>query len=219
MSDFIVPVKAKPKNVTTIILGALSAYRNKQLGPVSLANVGESTLISKQLSVVNTVFPLSETFLVTGYYAQSVLNNKPDGLRIIENQMYENSGNAEEIKLAINATLNDKILIMNGNVLPSKESVIQMKNHGSCILVKDEESDEVGSNVFSGKMEILAYGLKYRWYNIVMLQSNEVNILKKFVNKKDKARYYLHEILNYIVNHGGIINVVKTNNKIEVIDK
>ena len=52
-----------------------------------------------------------------------------------------------------------------------------------------------------------------------MLQSNEVMILKKFVNKKDKSKYYLHEVLNYIVNHGGVINVVKTNNKIEVIDK
>lgn len=216
--EFISPIKKNSKQLTVAILGALSVYRNKSLGPASLINIDGQNLSYKQFSVLQSVYPLSEIYLTTGYYSSQVINNRPEGLRIIENQLYESSGHAEELRLVSNASLNEKYLILDGDILPDIDSLLSMNNHGSCVLVQNGNSDNVGAASDSGKLQILSYGLSNKWCKIVMLQQEEVEIMKKFISKKEKGRYYLHEIINFIINHGGTINIVKNKGKIESIN-
>jgi hypothetical protein len=215
--EFLSPIKKTSKELTVVILGALNVYRNKGAGPTSLINIDGQNLSYKQAVTIKSVYPLSEIFLTVGYYANQVINNRPDNLRIIENQLYENSGHAEEIRLVSNASLNKKYLIMDGDILPDSKSLLSMNNHGSCILVKNENSDDIGSANDSGGLQILSYGLPNKWCKIAMLQEKEVEIMKKFVSKRDKGRYFLHEVLNYIISHGGNINVVKAHGNIESV--
>ena len=216
--EFISPIKKNSDRLTVAILGALSLYRNKSAGPVSLLNIDGQNLSYKQLTAIRNVYPLAEIYLTTGYYSNQVISNRPNGLRIIENQLYENSGHSEELRLVDNASLGDRYLILDGDVLPDSESLLCMNNHGSCILVKNESSDNVGAVSDSGVLQILSYGLPNRWCKIVMLQKKEVEIMRKFISKREKGRYYLHEIINFIVNHGGVINIVKAQGNIESIN-
>lgn len=215
--EFLSPIKKVSKELTVVILGALSVYRNKGAGPTSLINIDGQNLSYRQACSIQSVYPLSEIFLTVGYYSSQVINNKPDNVRIIENQQYENSGHAEELRLTCNASLNSRYLIIDGDVLPSPSSLLSMNNHGSCILVKEDNSDDIGTTNTSGPLQILSYGLPNKWCKIVMLQEKEVDIMKKFISKRDKGRYFLHEILNYIINHGGNINVIKAKNDIESV--
>lgn len=216
--EFLSPIKRTSKDLTVVILGALSMYRNKGIGPMSLINVDGQTLSYRQMVNVQSVYPSSEIFLTTGYYANNVINNRPQNLRIIENQLYKSSAHAEELRLVMNASITDNYLIMDGNVLPDPKSLLSMKNHGSCILVNNEKSDCVGTSNDSGKLNILSYGLPNKWCKIALLQKSEVEIMKKFIYHRERCSYFLHEILNYIVNHKGNINVVKNNNKVEIIE-
>ena len=216
--EFISPIKKNSKQLTIAILGALSIYRNKSVGPASLINIDGQNLSYKQFSVLQSVYPLSEIYLTTGYYSNQVINNKPNGIRIIENQLYESSGHAEELRLVSNASLNDKYLILDGDVLPDTESLLSMNNHGSCILVKNGNSDNIGAASDTGRLQILSYGLPNKWCKIVMLQKDEVEIMRKFISKREKGRYFLHEIVNFIINHGGTINIVKAKGNIESVN-
>jgi hypothetical protein len=217
--EFIAPVRVKPKNITVIILGALSMYRNKSAGSVSLLNVDGNPLCANQFVNIQSVFPDAEIFLVTGYMANSVISNKPSDLRVIENQLYGNTGNAEEIRLAINASVNNKFLIISGEVLPDKNALIQMKNRGSCTMVQKVNDDGLGTSLPYGKLQTIAYGLPNKWCKIAMLDESESLILKKFVNKKDKSTYYFHEILNYISSHSGVINIIENKHNVRIFNK
>lgn len=222
-SEFITPIKSRKKSsdLSVIILSSLSIHRSKTLGAMSMIPINNQPIINRQVSAIKTIFPLAEVSVVVGYHATQVINNKPDGVRIIENQLYENTGNAEEMRLALNATLNNRALIINGNVLFDAESLKQLSNHSSCILVNENgnKDSNLGTVNTAGKLEIISYGLKNKWCQLALLEENELSIIKKFVARKDRERYLFHEIVNYAITHGGKINVVKsTTGNIKTID-
>lgn len=212
LKPFIAPARRKKSSdLSVIILASLSIHRSKTLGAVSMLPVGNQPLLFNQVNAIRSTYPLSDIYTVVGYHSSQVINNKPDGIRIIENQLHENTGNAEEIRLALNASLNNRALIIGGNVMFDQQAIKQIQNHASCILVGNENPDShIGSVNSSGKLEILSYGLKNRWYNVAMLEENELAIAKKFIARKERERYLFHEIINYVVMHGGKINVVKS---------
>ena len=65
--EFISPIKKNSDRLTVAILGALSLYRNKSVGPVSLLNIDGQNLSYKQLTAIRNVYPLAEIYLTTGY--------------------------------------------------------------------------------------------------------------------------------------------------------
>lgn len=211
--SFITPIKRKKSSdLSVIILGSLNIHRSKTLGAMSMLPYRNEPLIENQVRAIREVFPLSEISLVAGYQSTNVINNRPYGVRIIENQLYDSTGNAEEIRLALNSTLNNRVILVSGNVFFDAASLKQMNNHASCILVKEQgnERGDLGTMNNIGKLEIISYGLKNRWCQIALLEEEEIAIIRKFVSKKDKSRYLFHEVINHAVSHGGKINVVRS---------
>lgn len=211
--SFIAPIKRKKSSdLSVIILGSLSIHRSKTLGPMSMIPYRNEPLIDIQIRSIREVFPLAEISLVAGYQSNQVINNRPYGVRIIENQLFDTTGNAEEIRLALNSTLNSRVLLIGGNVYFDPASLKQINNHSSCILVKDGQNldSNLGTVNNIGKLEIISYGLKNRWCQIALLEEEELGIIKKFVARKDKSRYLFHEAINHTVSHGGRINVVRS---------
>lgn len=211
---FTIPIKDnkfKSEDISIIILGSIIRPRTKTSGPTSLVKINsQQTVIDYQVQSIKQIFPKSEIILVTGFESYKVSNNKPDLVKIIENPFFESRGNAEEIRLALNIINNKTIIVIDGATIFSPEILIPLKIHGSSILVTQSKNDEdIGTPNNIGKLNLLSYGNDYAWTNIGIYHERELQLMTKFVANRTKNKYGYHEVVNYIVENSGKINVVE----------
>lgn len=211
---FTVPIKDsrfKSEDISIVLLGSIMRPRTKTIGPTSLIKINsQQTLLDYQVQSIRQIYPKSEIILVVGFEAAKVCNNKPDQVKIIENPFFESKGNAEEIRLALNIINNDTVMIIDGGTIFSPEILIPLKKHGSSILVTNNKIlEDVGTPNNIGRLSMLSYGNDYTWTNIGIYQERELNLMSKFVANRSKNKYGYHEVVNYIADNSGKINVVE----------
>lgn len=216
---FTVPIKSKTNdssNTTVLILASIPNDRMKTMPSVSLMMVDkQNNVIDIQVEAIRTVYPKSDIILVTGHDATQVIEHRPTCVRIVENQMYETRGENEELRLALNNSTTDNILIISGNCIFNANALQHLKNHASCTLIdKNNQIDKDSLGVISNnsRVENIAYGVMDKWCYITYLEAREVRIIKKFASAKNKANMCLFEAINYVTSHGGIINTVGQQN-------
>lgn len=212
---FVVPIKPAYKdssNVTAIVLGSIPNDRMKTMPAVSLMMVNkQQSVVELQFESISAAFPKSEMILVVGHDGQQVIEKRPKQMRIVENQLYEQCGEVEELKLAINNVTTDAVLIIKGNTIFDSKAIKQLRNHGSCTMIdkKDQMTKDALGVISNGsKIENIAYGVEDKWCYTTYLEGRELKILRKFVNMRIKSKMCLFEALNYIVSNGGLIYCV-----------
>lgn len=211
---FITDIKQKnPKseNISIVILSSVMQPRTKTIGPISLLELNsKQNVMDHQIAALKIAYPKSEVILVCGYESHKISNLKPKGLKIIENPFFEERGNAEEIRLALNIVNNKTVMIIDGYTIFNPQAISLIDGHASSILIKEtnDGKDNVGCYNDSGPLKILAYGHNNIWQNIGIFEERELTLIQKFVNIKSKNKYCYHEIINYVINNGGRINVV-----------
>lgn len=206
--------KFKSENTSVVLLASIMRPRTKTIGPTSLIRLNsQQTLLDYQVQSIKQIYPKSEIILVVGFEAAKVCHNKPNNVKIIENPFFESKGNAEEIRLALNIINNDTVIIIDGATVFSPEVLIPLKKHGSSILVSNTKSvEDVGTPNPIGKLNMLSYGNDYTWSNIGIFQEKELQLMTKFVANRSKNKYGYHEVVNYIADNSGKINVVEIKN-------
>ncbi len=216
MNRFTVPIKSKSidsSHVTAIILASIPNPRMKTMPSVSLLSVDKQhNVIDIQVESIRASYPKADIILVTGHDANQVISKKPDGVRIIENQSYNDSGENEEIRLALNNSITESILLINGNCIFDAACIQQMRNHGSCTLVdvKDQiDSDSLGVISNGNKVENIAYGIEKKWCYVSYIEGREYTLLKKFASLRNRGNMCAFESLNYIVSNGGTIYTIE----------
>lgn len=210
-----VPIKQnkfKSEDVSIILLASILRPRTKTVGPTSLIKINsQQTLLEYQVQSIRQVYPKSEIILVVGYEAQKVCQSRPDGIKIVENPFYESRGNAEEIRLALNIINNNTVIVIDGGTIFSSEVLVPLKKHGSSILVTESaNSEELGTTNNSGRLRALGFGHPFVWSNIGIFQEKEVRLMTKFVANRTKNKYGYHEVVNYITDNSGKINIVES---------
>ena len=91
------------QQMSVVILAAGMNYRAKSYGPKCLlTDKNDITLLSLQINNIRAVYPESEIILTVGFEADKILKKVPSDVRIIENQLYENTNTIEEIRLSLN---------------------------------------------------------------------------------------------------------------------
>jgi hypothetical protein len=216
---FTVPTRPKQNdssNTTAIVLASIPNERMKTMPPVSLMMVdNQHNVLDLQIEAIRMVFPKCEIALVVGHDAQQVIDRKPHGVRVIENQSYDTAGETEELRLAINNCTTDNILFINGSCVFNSAALQHLRNRSSCTLVDKTnqiDKDSVGVISHNDRVENIAYGVQDKWCYMTYLEHREHMILKKFVSIKNRANLCAFEGINYVLNHGGIIYSVGQTN-------
>lgn len=204
---FTVPIKNVPNNneVSVVILGADVAPRKKNQGAKSLIPFGsKSNMIEMQIVSIKNALPKSEIILVTGFQSQQVIT-KGYPVRIVENLNYNETSDVEQIRIALNAVLNKKVLIINGDLAFDSLSIMNITNHGSNTLFnpsQQENNDSIGVIHNNNKLENLIYCTANKWLHCVYLEGKELEIMRKFVRNKVSSKLLFFEAVNYVASNG-----------------
>ncbi len=120
--------------------------------------------------------------------------------------MYETTGQVEELRLALNATTTEHVLIINGDCMFNRASLSGISLGTTSLLVDTALSgNRVGVNTSEGYAQILAYGIQPEWGEILYVSGNDLKVLRKLCKNRDYSRLCLYEIVNKLIEKRGPI--------------
>lgn len=207
--------------VTIVLLAENYGYRMKSKGALSLVEIKGKSLLEIQIQAIKAVFTNFEVILCCGYDSKSVYEfiqkkMKNVNVRIVENQVYENSNCCETTRIALNNTLNDKILVVNGGLLISASHLKTIDTQKTCILSqvnKKMEDFEVGVVENESLVQNMSLGIKERrWLDLLFLSGREnVETFYNIVSSIDFKNRFLFEAINELIRNTQVENVdIKT---------
>lgn len=233
-NKFITQAKAKKVEVkknemyTFIILADTPGYRMKSYGPTSLISFKDKKLIDIQIQSIANHFKNFEIILCCGFEIDKVykhIRNNYDtiNIRLVENQLYNNSNMCESARISLNNTTNSMVYILDGNLILTDELFSDRINE-SYVYIQDNsyENFEVGININENDdIEYFSYGGIKPWSEILFLHSKEmVDSFRKIVSNVEFKNKFIFEALNDLIkikpNMKYLINndepIVKVNN-------
>lgn len=203
-------------NITVIILAANIGYGMKSYGPKTLLNVNEKeTLLEYQINLIRTVFPKADIILVVGFLADRIIRKCPPGIRIIENQLYEQSNEVTQLRLALNCTLTDNVLIIKDDIIFNAETLKEISKDKSCIIYDSTgqiDSDNIGVTVVDGHATTFAFDVPNRWCHIAYLTVKDLKSIRSICNNREHSRLYFFEALNMLLNKIEKIKAIEPKN-------
>ena len=215
--------KVDRDNITVIILAANIGYGMKSYGPKTLLNVNETeTLLEHQISLIRIVYPRADIILVVGFLSERIIRKCPPGIRIVENQLYEHTNEATQLRLALNCTLTDNVLIIKDDIVFNEDTLADISKDKSCIIYDSKgqiDSDNIGATIVDGYATTFAFEMPDKWCHIVYLVQKELKILRTLCNNKEHNRMYLFELLKIMLDRIDKIKAIEpTNMEIIKID-
>lgn len=222
-SKFITSPKAKKvlsqnnNFITVVLLCDLPGYRMKSYGPPSLINIEDSKLIDIQIDAIRQTFPKNEIIICVGFdsekiikYIRSKYTNM--NIRLIENQIYNISNSCESVRLALNNTMNNRVLICDGNLLLNSNilSLVQYSDSAAIIEKTPCPNLEVGINIGeNNEAQHFSFGACNTWSEILYLDNSEIiDALRKILSCVDYKTKFIFEALN---------DLLKTKHKLQCL--
>lgn len=203
----------KDNKLSIIILSSLPIYKKRSNGPKSLFKLNHSeTYLHYQLKNLNNITIEHEIVLTVGFCADKIIKQKPNNVRIVENQLYETTNDFEELRLAFNNINTDRVLIIGGDSIFNTATINNIVNSASSSILTSnilENEKDIGVTVVDDKATILSYDLIPKWENITYLTGKELKLMKYICSDRDKNKLYMFEGLNYVLDKGGSIKIVE----------
>lgn len=171
--------------ITVIIFERPSNIRLKTIN-FPFIKVNGKSLLEKQIDSIQSVFKNYEIIFCCGNSPFKVfeylkkINHK--NIRIVENQCFQDSNCCESIRLALNNTFNEKVLIFPEDIMLSASSIANIELNSSCILTNNENNFnnfEIGAICEDSRLDNLTIGIKQNyWTEILFL--NDGKTIKEF---------------------------------------
>ena len=222
--------KSSQKNnklITVVILCHSFVSRMKSFGNVAMIPISNSEkIIDRHINQVIKQIENVEIVVSIGYEAQRVrsyIQKKYSNINIrcVENTNHENSSICESLRIAINNTNNNRILIISGNMIYD-ESILHnvIENEATTALsAKNINSTlDVGVNIDQETNHIahISYGLiNHDWTELIYLnKDSQVNEIKKILSRKESKNKILYELLNMMIQKRIKIKYINTSSRI-----
>lgn len=217
--------------VTVIVIYHSFITRMKSLGSIALIDVNKNKkIIDHHIECIREAFENVEIIISSGYEAQKIQayvssKYKQMNIRCVENTNYEETGLCESLRIAVNNTNNDNILVINGGVLFDKNSLknMQLEQCETMISRSSGTNLDIGVNVDGKNMSIeyICYGAEEcKWCEIFYIHNgSSANEFRKLITSKDYKNKVLYEIVNTLVTHKKIsIKPVEDNKAVKKIN-
>ena len=219
MSRSVTTIKKKilDNNISVVILSAGVGTRIKSAEPRSLLKLGKKTLLEHQIEAIKRTFKECEIIGVFGTGIDKIIKKSNKNIRIVENQLFQETNNSESLRLGINNTYKDNVLFIHGDIYFT-DKIFNSANFKKSFIVTDINHDisekEVGVTIEKNKATILSYGLKKKWCQICFLTGKELKLMKNILlkmNKRDK-KMLSFELINKIIESGGSFEIHEEKN-------
>ena len=207
--------------VTVIIPAAGMGRRMKSYGPKSLIKIGDSTLIKNQIATLRECLETRNIILVCGFRAEKLMDETPDSIIKIENELYEESNVVRSIAMGLRAIQSETtVVIIYGDLVFNQAAIESLDLEKSCVIIDavNMGSSEVGCIIDSkNKLANMMYDLPEKWGQIAVFKGRELDLLKELCWDKKNNRKFGFEIINRIIDKGGSFDCIR-NEEIKVID-
>lgn len=194
--------------VTVVLLCDSPGYRMKSYGPPSLITISENRLIDWQIAAIKQAFKNFEIILCVGFDSEKIskyVRNKYKSLniRMVENQVYNDSNSCESARLALNNTNNDRVLICDGNLWLDQKTLSSMRDDKSYILTEDDPCGnlEVGVNLDKfNEVQHFSFGACKTWSEIILLNNQDIiETFRRIIGLSDYRNKFIFEALNELI--------------------
>ncbi len=194
-------------DMTIIILSAGIGGRIKSNEPRSLIKIGNKTLIEHQIDTINSSVDNQEIIGVFGYAIEKIIKKISGKLRVVENQIYDQTNNSESLRLAVNNTNKGNVLFFHGDLYFNDKIFSNLNYKRSFILVDSKgmmKAKEIGVTIHNNKATMLSYGLPIKWCQMAFVTGKELKLLKNILNKLQGSQKKLlsFEIINKMISMG-----------------
>ena len=216
MSRFIQKIKRSSLTTGVALLCAGLGNRIKSNEPRSLIKIGGSCLLNWQLDALNSMFVKPNILVGVGVESQKIMKKFSGQVSFVENQLYETTGSFETLGLLVNASTDDSILLVHGDLYFNSD-ILEAADFSKSFVVLDTANSigdrEVGITMVNDKVSILSYGLKDKWAQMAFFTGKELAMLRQLCCKANQESKSLltFEIINSIINKGGSFRVHKPN--------
>ena len=199
--------KAIDSPLSVIIPVAGMGHRMKSYGPKCLLPVNQSqTILERIITSAQGAYPFSEIIVVVGFESDRVIETLNRKIRIVENQNYKSTNIVESIRLGINNSIHDSLLIIYGDLIFNSACLEDITKNGSAMVVDTKgrfREEEIGVTVVDDKVTRFAYGLESKWAHIAYLEGKELEVFRDLCKDKINNKMYPFELFNIIINMGG----------------
>lgn len=196
--------------MNVVIPAAGFGRRMLSIGPKALVSLGKETLLDRQDRLIREIAPEARICVVTGYAAAEFLLKGPENVLYCHNHRYAETNVARSILIGLRQFPSaEGVLIIYGDLVFSRSTLRLLSFKRSCALVdhhEDRRVEEVGVSVSSGRVTNFSFGLPLKWAQIVYLGPVERQIFQEIAEKKHRERRFGFEILNEVIDHGGVIH-------------
>lgn len=193
--------------ISVIMLCDSPGYRMKSYGPLPLVTIKNNRLIDLQIQSIMQCIPNFEIILCVGFDSEKIskyIRNKYNNIniRLVENQLFASSNSNESARLSLNNTINDKVLICDGNLLINHKSLSLIDYNHSCVLVENSPSEnlEIGININeNSEAQYFSFGAYKTWSEIIFLHNFDIiESFRKILAAQNKTKF-MFESINEII--------------------
>jgi NDP-sugar pyrophosphorylase family protein len=212
--------------VTVILLCDSPGYRMKSYGPLPLISIANQKLIDLQIQAIQQSFINFEIILCVGFDTEKICKyirtkHSKVNIRVVENQLFNSSNSCESVRIALNNTLNHRVLVCDGNLLLNYESLALINCLQTCVLIETNPCDnlEIGINIDEKEeAQYFSFGACKTWSEIIYLHNQEVvELFRKAVTISDNKNRFIFEALNDILKSKYKIKCIKNEHQLRKI--
>lgn len=204
---------SKRDKYSIIIPAAGVGKRMKMYGPKSLVKLDNNhTILSRQIALIQKCFRHNEIIVVGGFQYDK-LEKKTNGAKLVFNGNFETTNVLDSILTGIAAATSDKVLVIYGDLVFNEQCLNLPFYKESAIVVCDTmKEEEVGCIYHHNVLENVFYRLPNKWAQITFFTGRELQLLKNLNHVPNANMWFGFEAINYIINHGGVFNILKPEN-------
>jgi len=201
-------IKITNELITVIILCDTPGYRMKSYGPLPLITINNQKLIDLQIQAIQKTFSNFEIIICVGFDAEKIckyIRQKYSNLniRVVENQLFNSSNSCESVRISLNNTFNDRILLCDGNLLFNDKILSLFNTDQTCVLVEPQASEnlEIGINIDeNNEAQYFSFGACKTWSEMIYLDNKDIiETLRKIISCSDNKNKFIFEAINEII--------------------
>lgn len=206
-------------NIDTCIFSYAITKGMKSYGPKGILTQKTNTsktLITCQLETISSIS--SKVYIITGFGREKLYKNmrKKNSVIDIYNQNYEKHNDGHAIKLLLNTSDSDHLLVLSDGVIlrlgaqdiKNKESTIfctKLHNNWSLGCVFDKNTS---------MLEHIFYDVGHlSWCEAVLFGPKEIDIMKRYILGHNVDNMFLFEIINETIKCGAKYKITKIASK------
>jgi len=212
----------KVKDISVILLSAGVEDRAKGQGTPCLFDVGSTVMLDYQIDTLNKIFAKCTIIPVIGFQSGKIISRLHNKIGVIENQLFSDTNSVESLRLGINSTTSDNVLIIHGNTIFNQSVFVDHSFNKSFVMYDDKDAMKegcVGIISNNGMLNNMYYGLKDKWCNILYTTGKTTKLLRNLINKEKFSNKVMYEVINELIKNTKIYtyrnagnNVLEINN-------